>query len=310
MKPPSTSSHDSVISINALSCRFGSKRVLEDVNLHVPRGCVFGLVGENGAGKTTTIKHILGLLRPEAGQVRVCGRDPVADPVGVLSRVGYLSEHRDLPAWMRVDELLLYTGAFYTGWDQAFAESLRDEFELDPAKRIRDLSQGQQAKAGLLVALAYRPDLLVLDEPSSGLDPVVRRDMLEMIIRSVANEGRTVFFSSHLLDEIERVCDYLAIIHQGRLRATGRMDALQEGHRRLSVHFERALSERLRVPQALEVSGAGRSWTILCRYPCDDIVLAIRGLGGEVVQAAVPSLDELFFAVIRQPKGTHNELTE
>ena len=304
MNLPSSSSHDAVISLNGLSCRFGSKEVLRDVNLHVPRGGVYGLVGENGAGKTTTIKHVLGLLRPEAGRVRVCGRDPVADPVGVLSRVGYLSEHRDLPAWMRVDELLLYTQAFYSGWDPVFAESLREQFELDPGKRIRDLSQGQQAKAGLLIALAYRPELLVLDEPSSGLDPVVRRDMLETIIRSVANEGRTVFFSSHLLDEIERVCDHLTIIHQGRVCATGRMEVLQEGHRRLSVRFDQALGERPEVPQALEISGEGRLWTFLCRYPCEDIVLQLQRLGGVVIHESVPSLDEIFFAVVRGGETT------
>src|SRR5262249_43351922 len=160
----------------------------------VPRGAVFGLVGANGAGKTTLIKHVLGLLRAAAGSVRVFGRDPVADPVGVLSHVGYLSEEPDLPGWMRVAELLRYTRAFYPGWDDAYAERLRRDFGLDPAARVKHLSKGQRARAGLLIALAYRPDLLVLDEPSTGLDPVVRRDILEAIIRTVAEEGRTVLF--------------------------------------------------------------------------------------------------------------------
>ncbi|OHE84818.1 MAG: ABC transporter ATP-binding protein, partial [Verrucomicrobia bacterium RIFCSPLOWO2_12_FULL_64_8] len=152
--------------------RFGSKTVLNDVSLAAPRGSVFGLVGENGAGKTTLVKHILGLLRAEAGSVRVFGMDPVADPVSVLGRIGYLSEQPDLPGWMRVDELIRYTQAFYPKWDAAYAEEMREQFGLDPAARVRVLSKGQRAKLGLLAAQAHRPDLLLLDEPSSGLDPI------------------------------------------------------------------------------------------------------------------------------------------
>ena len=184
-----------VIETSGLSRKFGQKLALNQVSLKIPRGRVFGLVGENGAGKTTLIKHILGLLKAEGGSVRVFGFDPVTDPVAVLSRIGYLSENRDLPPWMRVDELLRYTQAFYPQWDQTFAEELRNQFGLDPAAKIKNLSRGENAKAGLLIALAFRPELLLLDEPSSGLDPMVRRDILEAIIRTVADEGRTVFFS-------------------------------------------------------------------------------------------------------------------
>src|SRR6266850_3561926 len=132
MNFPSSSSADAVIAVTGLSRRFGSRLALDGVSLFVPRGSVFGLVGENGAGKTTLIKHILGLLRAESGTVRVFGLDPVADPVQVLGGIGYLSEQPDLPGWMRVDELLRYTQAFYPGWDRAYAEKLRAEFGLDP----------------------------------------------------------------------------------------------------------------------------------------------------------------------------------
>src|SRR5580765_2184602 len=205
MRFPSPSSAEAVIAITDVSRRFGIKTALDNVSLYVPRGSVFGLVGENGAGKTTLIKHILGLFRAESGTVRVFGLDPVADPVAVLGRIGYLSEQPDLPGWMRVDELLRYTQAFYPGWDPAYAEELRKQFGLDPRARLKTLSKGQQAKAGLLAAQAHRPKLLLLDEPSSGLDPLVRRDILEAVIRTIADEGRTVLFSSNPLDEIERV---------------------------------------------------------------------------------------------------------
>jgi ABC-2 type transport system ATP-binding protein len=223
--------NESVIEISELTRRFGASTALSAINLSFPRGAVYGLVGANGAGKTTLIKHILGLLRAESGSVRVFGLDPVADPVGVLSRIGYLSEENDLPGWMRVDELIRYSRAFYPAWDDAYAEALRQTFALDAAARIKDLSKGQKARAGLLVALAYRPELLVLDEPSSGLDPIVRRDILGAILRTIAGEGRTVLFSSHLLAEVEQVADHVTMISQGKIVLSAPLAAIKESHR-------------------------------------------------------------------------------
>lgn len=222
---------ESVIHISQLTRRFGVKTALDSVSLSLPRGAVYGLVGANGAGKTTLIRHILGLLRAEAGSVRIFGLDPVADPVVVLSRIGYLSEENDLPGWMRVDELIRYSRAFYPDWDEAYAEELRRSFALDLAAKIRTLSKGQKARAGLLVALAHRPELLVLDEPSSGLDPIVRRDILGAVIRTIADEGRTVLFSSHLLEEVEEVADHVTMISDGRIVLSATLDEIRESHR-------------------------------------------------------------------------------
>jgi len=284
------------IQIHSLTRRFEGRAVLDNVSLQLPRGIVFGLVGENGAGKTTLIKHLLGLLKAEQGSVRVFGLDPVTDPVGVLGRVGYLSENRDLPDWMRLDELLRYTQAFYSRWDSDYAEQLRAQFCLQPSARIRNLSRGESAKAGLLLALAHRPELLLLDEPSSGLDPVVRRDILGAIIRTVAEEGRTVLFSSHLLEEVERISDQVAMLHQGKVVLCGPLEDIKQKHHRLTLRFEAPLHQPPLLPGALSVAGSGHEWTAICNGARHELTAAALSLGARVVAEETPSLDEIFVA--------------
>jgi ABC-2 type transport system ATP-binding protein len=292
----SSSDMEPVVEIRGLTRRFGNKAALDNLSLTVPRGVVFGLVGGNGAGKTTLIKHVLGLLKAPGGCVRVFGMDPVAEPVAVLGRIGYLSELRDLPLWIRVGELLRYMRGFYPKWDDAYAEDLRAQFQLDPRAKVKNLSRGECAKAGLLVALAHRPELLVLDEPSSGLDPLVRRNILEAIVRTVAEQGRTVLFSSHLLDEVERVSDHLAMLVNGRLVMSGTLDAIQESHHRLTVRFAAPQSVPPSLPGALSIAGAGCEWTVVCNGALGQLRTAVEGLGGKIVEEAMPSLDEIFVA--------------
>jgi ABC-2 type transport system ATP-binding protein len=284
------SAKESVVSIRNLSRDFSPRKALDNVSLDVPRGSVFGLVGENGAGKSTLIKHVLGLWRAQTGSVRVFGLDPVADPVSVLGRIGYLSEQPDLPEWMRVHEFIRYMQAFYPKWDTVYAEQLRQQFGLDPTARLRVLSKGQRAKLGLLAAQAHRPDLLLLDEPSSGLDPIVRRDILEAVIRTVSDEGRTVFFSSHLLEEIERVSDQVAMLHQGKIVLCGPLDDIKAQHRRVTLRFDAAQPKPPRIPGGFTVAGTGRDWTVICREaPLPDI-------GASIVEEDAASLNEIFVA--------------
>jgi ABC-2 type transport system ATP-binding protein len=290
---------EAVIEIRGLTRHFGKKAALHDVSLEVPRGCVFGLVGENGAGKTTLIKHVLGLLRAQVGSVRVFQRDPVEDPVGVLSRIGCLSEDRDLPDWMRVDELLRYMQAFYPTWDESFADDLRRQFELEPRQRVATLSRGQRARVGLITALAHRPELLLLDEPSSGLDPVVRQDILGAIVRTVADEGRTVLFSSHLLDEVERVADRVALVHDGRLVMSGALDEVKLSHRRFTVRFAQPQYAPPKLKGALRCTGEGIEWTFLANGGSDDLKRAVLEQGGTIVEEGAPSLEEIFVSHVK-----------
>jgi ABC-2 type transport system ATP-binding protein len=299
MNEPFPSSSPPIIEIRRLTRQFGNKTALDDVSLTVPRGGVFGLIGGNGAGKTTLIKHILGMLKAHTGTVHVFGLDPVQNPVGTLGRIGYLSEDRDLPNWMRVGELLRYTQAFFPTWDAAYAEELRQAFDLDDKARVKTLSRGQRARTGLLVALAHRPDLLVLDEPSSGLDPVVRRDILGAIIRTIADEGRTVFFSSHLLDEVERVADRVAIIHEGRIMLTSSMDEIKDTHRRVTLRFGQPAAKAPSLVGSLSCVGEGVEWTYVCNGESEQLRRAAEAIGGTVVGDTALTLDEVFVSRIQ-----------
>ena len=287
---------DNVIEICGVTRQFGAKRALDNVSLAVPRGVVFGLVGANGAGKTTLIRHILGLLKAQAGAVRVFGLDPVKEPVKVLSRIGYLSEEGDLPGWLRVDELMRYMRAFYPTWDEAYAQDLRKQFALDPAAKVKTLSKGQKARAGLLVALAYRPELLLLDEPSSGLDPIVRRDILGAIVRTIAEEGRTVLFSSHLLDEVERISDRIAMLKGGRILFTGELDEIKQTHHRLTLRFDQDRHQPPALEGVLAWEGRGCEWTALARGRREALTVAASALGAEIIAQKPLSLDEIFLA--------------
>lgn len=294
MTDPFPSAAPAIVEIERLTRRFGDKLAINELSLTVPRGGVFGLIGGNGAGKTTLLRHILGVLKAQSGSVRVFGLDPVENPVGVLGRIGYLSEDRDLPNWMRIRELMRYTQAFYPAWDPAYAEELREAFDLDPKARVRNLSRGQRARAGLLVALAHRPDLLILDEPSSGLDPVVRRDILGAIIRTIGEEGRTVLFSSHLLDEVERVADRVAIIHHGAIVLTASMDEIKDTHRRVTLRFEQAVEQPPMLIGAIAREGGGREWSYVCSGEAQQLRLAAQALGATVIDESSLSLDEIF----------------
>jgi ABC-2 type transport system ATP-binding protein len=289
---------DRVVRLFQLTRRFGSKVALDHVDLDVQRGKVFGLVGANGAGKTTLIRHILGLLKPQDGMVRVFGGDPIADPPAVLSRIGYLSEENDLPGWMRVGELIRYTRAFYRTWDDAYAEELRQTFDLSRDVRVSSLSKGQRARMGLLTALAYRPELLVLDEPSSGLDPLVRRDILGAIIRTIADEGRTVLFSSHLLDEVERVADQVALLHRGRVMFSGELDVVKQSHRCLTLRFSEPRQQPPVLPGVLAWQGSGQEWSAVCFGSPEAIATAAAGSGARIVTERAPSLEEVFVAQV------------
>jgi ABC-2 type transport system ATP-binding protein len=209
MPPAITTSH--------LTCRYGRVEAVHDLTLTVEPGTTFALLGPNGAGKTTTIRTLLNIRRPSSGRASVLGIDSRRLTAKAFAAIGYVSENQKLPAWMTVDELLVYCRPFYTTWDQALCENLIARFDLPRTTKIGRLSRGLRVKAALVSSLAYRPQLLVLDEPFSGLDPVVRDDLVHGVLELAGQEQWTVFLSSHDLDEVERLVDTVGFLDGGQL---------------------------------------------------------------------------------------------
>jgi ABC-2 type transport system ATP-binding protein len=285
-----------IVDVKNLSCSFRKVLALDDIDFSIEAGKVYGLVGANGAGKTTLLRHILGLYRPQQGTVSVYGLDPVRHPQSVLQRVGYLSEHRDLPEWMKISELLQYLRAYFPTWDMQYAHKLVETFRLDPGKKISELSQGMRAQTGLIAALAHRPELLILDEPSNGLDAVIRLDIIDAIIRTVAEEGRSVLFSSHLLDEMERTCDHVTMIQDGKIAISGELDDIRQEYRVSSIRFPEAPGQIPQLEGTHILASNGHMMKIVHRMTVDSLAFSVNSLGGEVSDSRHASLEEVFLA--------------
>jgi ABC-2 type transport system ATP-binding protein len=196
---------------------FRKTQVLTGLSLTVERGKTFAFIGRNAAGKTTAIRAMLGLLNRDGGDIRVLGEDPEKEPIKVRAAVGYLAEDQQMYGWMRVEEIIRFVAPFYATWDHDLALKYVREFDLPLATKIKHLSKGQNVRLGLVLALAHRPELVILDDPALGLDPVMRKQFNRDLITHLQGEGRTVFYSSHLLYEVEPIADEVAILHQGRL---------------------------------------------------------------------------------------------
>jgi ABC-2 type transport system ATP-binding protein len=212
-------SMDTVIETQGLTRYFGHRKAVDGVTMSVPRGCVFAFLGRNGSGKTTTIRMLLGLLEPTRGSSAVLGHDSRSLPPEVRARIGYMSESHTLYNWMTVRQCGEYQSRFYPRWNERIFQSVVGHFRLDSRAKAGQLSRGERAGLSLAITLAPEPELLILDDPALGLDPVARRSLLESMIYVTRGDGRTIFFSSHLLEDVERVADHMAILDGSVLRA-------------------------------------------------------------------------------------------
>jgi ABC-2 type transport system ATP-binding protein len=225
---------DAIIARN-VTYRAGREFAIRDLAMNVPTGSVYGFLGPNGSGKTTTLRLILGMLPLDDGTIDLLGHDVPTGVHKALAKIGYVPERLHLYPQLTVEETLRYHAAFYPDWDHKRAEMLRREFALRAEQPVDRLSKGESGKLMMLVALAHNPELLVLDEPTDGLDPVVRRDVLSALLEYVSARGATVLISSHLIHEQERICDYVGVMDGGRLLAEMPMAAFRGGIKRLRV---------------------------------------------------------------------------
>jgi ABC-2 type transport system ATP-binding protein len=286
------------IETEKLTKSYGPNRGIVDLDLEVDEGEVFGFLGPNGAGKTTTIRTLLDHLRPTSGRARIFGIETTADPVAIHRRTGYLPGEFTLYDRLTGGQTIEYFGNLRGGVDPAYRASLIERLDLDPSRRFKEYSKGNKQKLGLVIAFQHRPELLVLDEPTSGLDPLVQQAFYGLV-REAQAEGRTVFLSSHVLSEVERTCDRVAIVRDGRLVRTGRVDTLRDlAHHQVELRFPDG------VPAAEFAALPGVSDVVV-----EDHTLRLRIAGPitPVLQAAArhelvdflsrePSLEETFLA--------------
>src|SRR5262245_33714248 len=217
-----------------LTKHYGERRVVDSLNLHVPQGSVYGLLGRNGAGKSTAIKMIMGMVRPDSGRASLLGDDTANLSNATRARIAYLAEGHPMYGWMSIDDAIRFTRAFYPRWNGVLVDQILDHFELSRRQKFRRLSRGQQAQVSLALAVASDPELLVLDDPTLGLDTVVRRDFLESLIQIIQRQGRTILFSSHILGDVERVADRIGVMVGGVLRVDCRTETFRESVRKRS----------------------------------------------------------------------------
>jgi len=270
--------------------RYGSIAAVDGLSLSVPRGAVYALVGRNGSGKTTTIRMLLDLARPEAGTARVLGMDVHAERVKVLERVGYVSDRPLLGSWTG-EQLVRFNRGFYPRWSDELVARYVRVFDIPMKQRFRNLSRGNQTKMWLMLALAQQPDVLILDEPTAGLDPVVTDQLLRVLVEDVAAEGRTVFMSSHHLSEIERIADWVGMIDKGKLLLEAPMEELRARFRRIQVA---GVAEMAMPVAAMRVRRSGASTEYVVRDGAEEFVDALERGGATVIQSSPMNLSEIF----------------
>jgi ABC-2 type transport system ATP-binding protein len=254
---------DGVIETRGLTRYFGNKKAVYEMNMIVPRGGVFAFLGRNGSGKTTAIRMFLGLLAPTRGSCLLLGHDSLHLPPEVRARVGYMSESHCLYEWMTVREMGEYQSRFFARWNQKVFEGITGHFGLPDSTKAGHLSRGERAGLALAITLAPEPELLILDDPALGLDPVARRSLLESMIYVTRSADRTVFFSSHVLDDVERVADHIAILDRSILRACCSTETFRSNVRQFVLRFNPPAAQPARLPALRGLIHARRSATEL-----------------------------------------------
>jgi ABC-2 type transport system ATP-binding protein len=237
------------ITTNQLTKKFGKQVAVNDLSLNVPVGGIFAFLGPNGAGKTTTIKTVMNSISPNQGASTVLGVDSSKLGPAEFTQIGYVSENQEMPVWMKVAQFIDYCKSMYPNWDDGFCQHLLSQFDIPLHKKLKDLSRGMRMKAALVSSLAYRPKLLIFDEPFSGLDPLVREEFINGILEITETENWTIFISSHDIDEVERLADWVGIIDKGTLRINEKTEELQRRFRQVELTLTEPLPSPVSFPE-------------------------------------------------------------
>ena len=282
-------------------CRsFGGRVAVRDLNLCVRRGGIYGFLGRNGAGKTSTIKMLAGLIWPDSGEIRVNGVEPARFSVADRWKIGYVSERQILPPGMRVDALIKFTSRFYPDWDFAICERVLKRFRIDPAKRIKTLSQGMARQVAFLLALAQKPELLILDEPAANLDVVARREFLEEVLDLIRETDKTVLLSSHILGDVERVADEIGIIAQGALKISEPLDRLKETVKQVRFYgFERGVNG-FEIADAFCFLKSKDEALATLRLPDEDLLPRLAATHRCKYEVTHLNLEDIFVEIVRE----------
>lgn len=286
------------IETNGLTKRYKKQLAVSNLNLKVPTGSIFAFLGRNGAGKTTTIRMLLDMLDRTSGSAEILGMDCIKQAQKIKQKTGYVADGQKMYEWMKIDEIIWFCKGFYPTWDDSLVAELKEKLELPGSKKVSELSRGMQAKLALLLAMAYKPELLILDEPTAGLDVVVRRSFLEGVIELIQEEGRTVFFSSHIVHEVERVADWLGIIDDGELKWCSTMESLKTSVRRLILGFEKPPVSFNSIPNLLCSEVSGRQAAITVSNFSDETISTAKFLKPSDIDVQDLSLEDIFVAMV------------
>jgi len=280
---------------------YGGVHALAGLDLRVPRGAICGLLGKNGAGKTTTIKVLLGMVQPTSGRASVFGLSATQAKASldIRARAAFVSEDKDLYAGVTVGALVDFTAAFYPKWRADRASEYLAAFELRANATTRELSRGMRTKLALLLALSTGAELLILDEPMSGLDPAAIEQVLKIIVQQAGRDGTTVLFSSHQLADVEQIADHIAIVDRGRVVVDGALDDLRAAYRRIQLVFDNAAPDtKFASSSVVSLRREGRVLSVLCRAGEADVVAEARALNPKGVDVLPVTLKEIFLETV------------
>lgn len=296
-------SSEFAIETQDLTKRYGRQVAVNNLTLAVPKGSVFAFLGKNGAGKTTTIRMLMNLLDKTSGKASVTGLDCSRDNFEIRKRVGYVGENMKMYDWMTTRQIMWFCKGFRPGWDDRFASDLQEKLDLPNEKKVGAMSRGMQTKLTLLLAMAFKPEVLILDEPTTGLDVVVRRDFVEGMIELMHEEGRTIFFSTHLVHEVERVADWVGVIDNGKLIWCLPVEELKSSVKQIVMTFDSPPKSFTAIPGLLKAEIIARQSTLTVRDYSESTFAAAMSLRPKHIQVDDLGLEDIFVRLVGGEEG-------